>query len=255
MSLSPSLAWGLAALLLFGVASFESHAQPAGTPGASQPQGRSWASLSPAQQQALAPLQREWNSIDALRKTKWIEVADRLPALSPEERSRIQTRMAEWARLSPAERGQARLNFKAAQTLPAEDRKARWEAYQALSAEEQRQLAARRAAAAASAPVREPGVRREGSQTKSNLVPNPAFAHAAPPKVVAPSVAPAKLGATTNLVTKAPSPPPHQQPGLPKVPAGSTFVDRNTLLPKRGAQAAATRSAASAASAPVIARP
>ena len=115
MSLSPSLAWGLAALLLFGVASFELHAQPAGAPAMAQPQGRSWASLSPAQQQALAPLQREWNSIDALRKTKWIEVADRLPALSPEERSRIQTRMAEWARLSPAERGQARLNFKAAQ--------------------------------------------------------------------------------------------------------------------------------------------
>lgn len=254
MSLSPSLAWGLAALLLFGVASFELHAQPAGAPAMAQPQGRSWASLSPAQQQALAPLQREWNSIDALRKTKWIEVADRLPALSPAERSRIQTRMAEWARLSPTERGQARLNFKAAQTLPAEDRKARWEAYQALSAEEQRRLAARRAAAA-NAPVREPGVRREGSQTKSNLVPNPAYAPATPPKVVAPSVAPAKLGATTNLVTKAPSPPPHQQPGLPKLPAGSTFVDRNTLLPKRGAQAAGTRSAANAASAPVIARP
>jgi hypothetical protein len=45
------------------------------------------------------------------------------------------------------------------------------------------------------------------------------------------------------------TPPAHQQPGLPKVAATPGFVDRTTLLPQKGAQAAGTRSA-SAASAP-----
>ncbi|MNY76034.1 hypothetical protein D3C86_2154890 [compost metagenome] len=56
-------------------------------------------------------------------------------------------------------------------------------------------------------------------------------------------------------MTKRPAPPAHQQPGLPKIPAGSAFVDSKTLLPKRGAQAAATRTAASASAPLVLDRP
>jgi hypothetical protein len=69
---------------------------------------------------------------------------------------------------------------------------------------------------------------------------------AAAGKVVAPTVMQAKPGATTTLISRSPSPPPHQQPGLPKVTATPGFVDRTTLLPQRGAQAAGTRGAAAA---------
>jgi hypothetical protein len=77
-------------------------------------------------------------------------------------------------------------------------------------------------------------------------VPNPAFA--APPKVIAPSVVQARPGATTTLITKRPTPPSHQQAGLPKIAATPEFVNKATLLPQRGPQGAATRSAAAPAS-------
>ena len=79
-------------------------------------------------------------------------------------------------------------------------------------------------------------------------MPNPAFA--APPRAVAPTVVQAASGATTSLMNKRPAPPTHQQPGLPKIAASPGFVDRATLLPQRGPQGAATRSADAAASAP-----
>jgi len=47
-------------------------------------------------------------------------------------------------------------------------------------------------------------------------------------------------GATTNLVSRPATPPLHQQAGLPKVAASPGFVDSATLLPRRGAQGAAT---------------
>ncbi|TXC65911.1 hypothetical protein FSC37_07780 [Piscinibacter aquaticus] len=46
-------------------------------------------------------------------------------------------------------------------------------------------------------------------------------------------------GATTSLISKRPTPPAHQQPGLPKIAASPGFVDKQTLLPQRGAQGAA----------------
>ena len=43
--------------------------------------GRSWNSLTPAERTALAPLQRDWNSIDVGGKQRWLEVAARLPSM------------------------------------------------------------------------------------------------------------------------------------------------------------------------------
>jgi len=50
-------------------------------------------------------------------------------------------------------------------------------------------------------------------------------------------------------MSKRPTPPSHQQTGLPKIAATPEFVDKSTLLPRRGPQAAATRSAAAASAA------
>ena len=97
--LRPSFARGLAALVLLWVCQTAAAAEAE--------RGPAWAALTPVQQQLLAPLGREWHQIDAARKQKWLEVASRFPTLPAEERARIQARMAEWARMSPAERGRA----------------------------------------------------------------------------------------------------------------------------------------------------
>lgn len=211
-------------------------------------QGTAWSALTPAQQAALAPLRQDWPNIDAGRKQKWIEVVQRFAALSPAERERVQERMAEWARMSPAERGRARLQFQEARQIPAQERQALWEAYQALPSEERRALAAR---AVASAPAAQASsARREtrsgtGPVAKQNVVPTPAPGAATRP--VAPVVVQAKPGASTTLVTRPSTPPLHNQAGLPKIAATRDFVDPVTLLPTRGPQAAAVVTPASAA--------
>lgn len=213
-------------------------------------EGATWSSLSPSQKNALRPLEREWGSIDGTRKTKWLEIANKFPSLPRDEQARIQTRMEDWAKLTPRERGQARMNFKEAQQVPAQERKDKWEAYRALPPEQQKQFAARASAPSGrKAPVADPVADAAG--TKSNVVPNSSYAPR--PKAIAPTVAQARPGATTNLITKQSSPPAHQPAGLPKIAVTPGFVDQSTLLPKRGPQGAATRSAA--ASTPAAPRP
>ena len=218
-------------------------------PASSAEQGIRWRDLRPAQQAALKPLEREWAGIDAPRKQKWVEMSARFQSLSPAEQARVQERMAEWARLTPLERGQARLNFQEAKQLPPEDRQARWNAYQSLTPEQRKQFA-ERAKPSASTPAdalrRAPaaGTPSEPAQAKSNIVPNPAFA--APPKAIAPTIVQARPGATTTLITKRPTPPSHQQTGLPKIAATPGFVNKATLLPERGPQGAAIRAPAPA---------
>ena len=212
-----------------------------------------WQDLGAAHRAALKPLEKDWHSIGPEQKQKWIELAGRFPAMSPDERSRVQARMTEWAQLSPRERGQARINFQEAKQVSPQDRQAQWDAYQALPAEQKRRLAARAVPApkestrptnlGVSRPESASSFVDETPAAKSNIVPNPA--HAQAPRQVAPTVVQAAPGATTTLITKRPVPPAHQQTGLPKIAATPEFVDRATLLPQRGPQgAAATRSAA-----------
>jgi|KBSSwiStaDraftv2_1062776.scaffolds.fasta_scaffold57739_2 hypothetical protein len=221
-------------------------------------EGVRWQALTPAQREALAPLERDWPGIDAPRKQKWIALAARFNTLSPDERARINARMVEWAKLTPAERGQARLRFEEARQLPVPDRGERWRAYQALPPEQREELAAR-AATAASAPhdaASKPAKGgRDSKEAKFNVVPNPALAQ--PPRPVAPTMVQAAPGATTTVITRRPAPPPHQQSGMPKIATTPEFVNRSTLLPKRGPQAAAIASAPAAAArpAPALATP
>ena len=155
--------------------------------------------------------------------------------------------MSDWARLTPAERGQARIRFEEVRQVPAPDRNARWQAYQALPADTKQQFAARAASAAASTPaVRINRPTRDAREAKVNIVPS--AAQVQPPKQVAPTLVQAGPGATTTLITRKPAPPSHQQTGMPKIAATPEFVNRSTLLPRRGPQAAAVTPPAAAAS-------
>lgn len=223
------------AILMLGLLS-------AGHVGASDSAG--WSALTPTQQKTLAPLQKDWNDIDAPRRAKWLEVAAKFPSMPKEEQARVQERMAEWARLTPAERNQARLQFQEVKQVPSTERKAQWEAYQALPPERREALAqtAKQSAKSASAPAVARAVAGTGSapQGKRNLV------QAAGPVNIKPltsTTQQVKPGATTTTMTTRPQQPAHQQAGLPKIAATPGFVDPSTLLPRRGPQGAAVRSA------------
>lgn len=205
-------------------------------------QGPNWAALTPGQRQALAPLQRDWDTLDISRRDKWLEVAAKFPTMPADERQRLQARMADWARMTPAQRATARLQFQEVKRLPAEERQERWKAYQALSPEERGQLAQRAkppARAASTAPARNTPEPQAG-EGKRNIVGAPAAARS---RVIAPTVVQARPGATTTTMTTRAEPPPHHQTGLPKIAATPGFVDPDTLLPQRGPQGAAVRAA------------
>lgn len=101
----------------------------------------SWPKLTPAQQVALGPLEPSWSGLSEGQKRKWIALSQNFPSLSDAERTTLHGRMTEWAGLSAAQRSQARLNFAETKQLSTAEKKTQWQAYQALSAEQKKQLA------------------------------------------------------------------------------------------------------------------
>lgn len=204
-------------------------------------QGPSWVELTPAQRLSLQPLESQWNKLSASRKNKWLEIAARFPTLPRDRQIRLQARMTEWAGMSTAQRNDARIRFEETRRLAGEDRQALWEAYQALPPEQRKALAdkaIRRAQPAPVAPAVALGqVPRTGG--KSVTAPNVAAVASSAARTVAPGTVQAGVGASTRPITQQPLPPRHQQVGMPKIAATAGFVDRNTLLPQRGPQAAA----------------
>lgn len=206
-------------------------------------EGPGWASLSAQQRGVLAPLERDWHSIDAPRKAKWLEVASKFPSMPADERQRVQERMADWARLTPAERGRARLTFQESKQLTREQKQERWEAYQALPNAERQALAERAKPVAEPRKPAVPVAPFDASAPKKAAEQVRAGASAPLVKPVAPTIVQAKPGATTTLMTRPALPPAHQQPGQPKIAAKPEQVNRQTLLPQLGPQAAASASA------------
>ena len=217
----------------------------AGWASAAGPNGSAdWSKLTPAQKQVLAPLERDWGGIDAQRQSKWLEVASRFSTLPADERSRMQERMSEWARMTPTERSRARMQFQEAKQVSPTDREAKWQAYQALP-EAERQALTQRAkppakTAAIAAPVPSSGTVAD-AVAKKNLVQATAAPRA---RAATPTAQQNRPGATTTPMNARALPPAHNQAGMPKIAATPGFVDRATLLPQRGPQGAAVRSAA-----------
>ena len=160
--------------------------------GSKQPTKPLWTELTEPQRQALAPLAPKWDEVNEAQKRKWLALSQNFPKMSGAEQAKLHSRMAEWVALSPAQRTQARLNFGEAQQLSPDDKKAKWEAYQALSPEEKRKLAA----------------------------------GAAKPPATAAAVKPVP---TQKLATV---PQPKQVAKPPRIAAGAHQVDPNTLLPQ-----------------------
>ena len=92
-----------------------------------------WAQLNSEQQQILAPLANDWNTLGERRRKKWLLLAKRYPKMKPEEQQRLQTQMQDWAKLTPQQRAIARENYKKLAKQPPEKREAvkqKWHEYQ-----------------------------------------------------------------------------------------------------------------------------
>lgn len=105
-----------------------------------------WQELSAPQQVALEPLKAEWDGMDALRKQKWLDIANRFSSMKPDEQQRMQERMRAWLKMTPEERRVVRENYTMTKQLDKSKKSAQWEQYQALPEEEKRRLAAEAAA-------------------------------------------------------------------------------------------------------------
>ena len=140
------------------------------------------------------------------QKRKWLEISKNYTGMTPQAQATLNSRMNEWVALSPQQRAQARLNFgktqELARELTPEEKKARWEAYQALSPEEKQKLAATArplptGAATAIKPVAPQKLAtlpaqpasRPGIQPALKISPAPAAVPTSPP-VLPPAVAP-----------------------------------------------------------------
>jgi hypothetical protein len=156
-----------------------------------------WSELTAEQQQALKPLVPHWTTMNTGQKRKWLALSRNFANMSADDQVTLHSRMIEWAALSNQQRAQARLNFAEVKRVPADERKAKWEQYQALSEEEKRKLAERAPAKPRGAAI---PVRPVSSQ---KLVPVPAVTppgQHTPRIVLAPSPsAPAAVLVTTPL--------------------------------------------------------
>jgi hypothetical protein len=119
-----------------------------------------WRDLTPAQHAALDPLAGEWDQMDAVRKRKWLEMANHFATMKPEEQQRVHERMREWVRLTPAQRKLARDTYARTKKLAPGEKAATWESYQQLPDDQKQKLAeaaaARKQGAAAVPPHQRP---------------------------------------------------------------------------------------------------
>lgn len=100
--------------------------------------GPGWMELTAAQKLALRPLAERWSFLSELQKRRWLVLAQSFASLPAPEQAKLHERMTEWANLSAQQRNQARLNFATANKLAPDNKRAQWEAYQALSSEEKK---------------------------------------------------------------------------------------------------------------------
>jgi hypothetical protein len=102
-----------------------------------------WKQLKAHEKAALAPLASRWGELTETQRGKWLAIAQQFDKLSAAEQQVMQARMTEWVALSPVQRNQARLNFSTVQGVSKDEKKNRWDEYQALSEQEKRRLSAR----------------------------------------------------------------------------------------------------------------
>jgi hypothetical protein len=219
------------------------------SPKAVSPTKPHWSELTAEQQQALKPLISHWNTLNAGQKRKWLALSRNYASMSADDQVTLHSRMIEWAALSNQQRAQARLNFAEVKRIPADERKVKWEQYQALSEEEKRKLAELAPAKprGAAIPVRPvsaqklvpvPAVTPSGQHTPRILLAPPPAPTAAPATIMVSSPlerTPAAAATPAAAVTpSAPAPGSIASPPVPaeaQVPAPSAATEPPSSAP------------------------
>jgi hypothetical protein len=81
-----------------------------------------WNTLTPAEQQALAPVQPQWNTLPEKAQHNFRHLAQQYPKLTADEKRRFSSRLATWASLTPAQRQAAREKYRAFSQVPIDKR-------------------------------------------------------------------------------------------------------------------------------------
>lgn len=154
-----------------------------------------WARLSAADQQALTPLQSQWDSMEGHRQRKWLDLSARYKKATPDQQKRMQERMQAWATITPEQRKKARENYQAVRKLDPNTRAEKWSSYEQLPVEKRIEL------------HNQVEAQRQQRGSPSSMTGKPA------------------------LPAEAPKPGPQGLQGKPRVVATPGLVDQNTLLP------------------------
>lgn len=94
------------------IASFSTHAAQ-----------RPWASLTPVQQEALAPIARQWDTLPEIQQKRLIATTRGYPKLTPGQKQRYLAKLTDWSMLTPEQRNRAREKYKAFRKVAPEKRK------------------------------------------------------------------------------------------------------------------------------------
>lgn len=127
------------AIILALACSISAQATPPTTAVLGTPPQPDWIALSASQKKILAPLAKDWNGMENIRRKQWLSTVERYPAMSEVEKERVQKRMQDWAKLSPEQRAKARDNYRNMNQLPNDQKdliKKKWSAYANLPEEE-----------------------------------------------------------------------------------------------------------------------
>lgn len=81
-----------------------------------------WRSLTPAQQEALAPLAQQWDTLPEVQQRRLLKTTKRYPQLTPEQKQRFLNRLTVWSKLTPEQRKAAREKYRAFKKVPPETR-------------------------------------------------------------------------------------------------------------------------------------
>lgn len=81
---------------------------------------KQWASLSPMQKEALAPIEQEWTQLPEKQRQRLIATTKRYPQLTPEQKQLFLNRLTEWSKLTQEQRNRAREKYKAFSKVPPE---------------------------------------------------------------------------------------------------------------------------------------
>lgn len=128
-------------LLLSALALSQASSPVYGAPGTALVAVNSWSHLTPGQQQALAPLMKDWDAMSAERQQKWLVFAAKFEKMTPVDQQRTLEKMSDWIKLTPQQRLAARENYIRSNKLEPDQRAQKWQEYQQLSDEEKMQLA------------------------------------------------------------------------------------------------------------------